>query len=86
MQELEKFVAREQYLFSIGFTTTLTQEAFTLSTAEGRKLIAERINAWSQDIICLGRGSRYQLLRLCAQQLIILDPALAQYMPKEFFK
>jgi hypothetical protein len=84
MKELQAYVAQEQQWASMfkGSTT------MTLSTAEGRKRIAERIDCAlsPENLSCDGElpasqvRARYRNLTRCAAQLIKLDPTVAQYM------
>jgi hypothetical protein len=84
MKELNAYVAKEQQWASLfkGSTTV------TLATAQGRKQIAERIDAAlsPENLTCDGELSRtevsrrYRDLTRCAEQLIKLDPTCAQYM------
>jgi hypothetical protein len=83
MKELKEYVAREQYLASI----FRAHVAITLSTAEGRKLIAERIDCAlsPENLSCDGElaasqvRARLRTLSKCAEQLLKLDPSVKIY-------
>jgi hypothetical protein len=84
MKELKEYVAKEQQWASI----FKGHVAITLTTAEGRKRIAERIDCAlsPENLSCDGElpaaqvRARYRNLTRCAEQLIKLDPTVAQYM------
>jgi len=83
MKALQEFIAQKNH-----WNSFFKGEQYEIKTAQGRKRVAEMIDAAlsPENLTCDGELSRaevnrrYKELTTAARQLIQLDPTVAQYM------